>query len=219
MGRALESRNLAFYQAQTAPRFVLYVTGEKAVSIDGRYHFWDEPALKRFLQQQYASRLIFTNLQGALPEISPGLSPVLVLERKPIPGLLRATPLGASSQKTGRAFALPAHDGELYAEIKIKKTLLGRAVSFFYRGAPVRARLLLEDGRERVFRVIPANLESGVLVNYFVDGEDPESMKNYLVNASRGNPRCREITIEPRHGWEYQREFEVAYFGFSTAPQ
>ena len=217
MGRALEARNLAFYQAATAPRFVLYVTGEKAVSIDGRYHLWDEPALKRLLQQDYALRLVFTNLQGVLAETAPALSPILLLERKPAAGPPRATALGTTSlQKAGRGFALPAHEGELYARIKIKKTLPGRLASFFYRGAPVRARFLLEDGREPVFRVIPANLESGVLVNYFADGDEAESMKNYLVHASRGNPRCREITIEFDHGWEYQSEFEVAYFQLAS---
>jgi hypothetical protein len=212
MGRVLEARNLAFYQGASAPRYVFYVTGEKAVSIDDRYHLWDEPALKRLLQQNYALRSVFTNLQGALPETSPALSPILLLERKPAAIPSRPTPLGAGLQKAGRAFTWPAQEGEVYAEIKIKKTVLGRVASFLYRGAPVRARLLLEDGRERVFRAIPANLESGVLVNYFADGDKPEAMRHYLVDASRGNPRCRQITIEFDQGWQYQRDFDVAFF-------
>ncbi len=214
MGRTLEARNLAFYQGAGAPRFAFYVLGAKAVSIDDRYQLWDEPALKRVLQQQYGLRLAFTNLQGALPETSPGLSPVLLLEREPAAAPAAAEAQGGSTERAGRAFTLPPLEGELYARIQLKKTLLGRLASFFYRGAPVRAWFLLEDNRERDFRVIPANLESGVLVNYFADGDDAESMKNYLVNRSRGNPRCRTLTLRFDRWWEYHRDFQVSYFHF-----
>jgi hypothetical protein len=109
-------------------------------------------------------------------------------------------------------FSLPEQEGELYARIRFKKTLLGRLVSFLYRGAPVDARFRLADGTEQTGRLIPANLEAGVLVNFFSETRDPERIKNYFLAHSQGNPRCTKLRIDYRNSWEYQKQFELTYF-------
>ncbi|HWX19838.1 MAG TPA: hypothetical protein VN578_08020 [Candidatus Binatia bacterium] len=219
----LQARDLAFLESDEAPRFILQVLGEKAASPDGRYTPWDEPAVLRLLRRQYILRLGFTNLQSAAPETPPKMSPILLLEREPreeLRGLTelkevkggdgRMTP--SVNEQAGSEFVLPEHEGELYARIKMKKTLLGRLVTFLYRGAPVHARFRLENGTTKEARVIPANLESGVLVNYFAEVTDSESARNYLFHQSRGNPRCVALQFDFDHSWEYRREFEVTYF-------
>jgi len=212
MGKELEGRNLAYYQSERAPRFIFYVLGDKAFSPDGRYPLWEEPALKRELQAQYALRRVFNNLQGAQPETEPKISSILVLERNPAASSRKEEIVATKMERAGEEFTLPEQGVELYARIKIKKTLLGRLVSFLYRGARVDARFQLADGTERKGRIIPANLETGVLVNFFADGSDPEKMKNYLCSHSQGNPKCVNLRIDYRHEWEYQRQFEVTYF-------
>jgi hypothetical protein len=211
MGKTLESRNLAFLESAGAPRFILYVLGEAAHSIDGRYHLWEEPAVKRLLARQYSPQLIFTNLQGASPETDPKPSPVLLLRRGPIktpPGLSAAS---TTRERTGVEFVLPEHTEELYANIRLKQSWLGRVVSFLYRGSEVTARFSLDDGSVRELRVLPANLEAGVLVNYFADSSNPAHLLNYLTRQSRGNPKCLKLEIHPQRPWAYRREFEVSY--------
>jgi hypothetical protein len=212
MGKELEERNLAHYESEQAPRFIFCVLGDKAFSPDGRYPLWEEPAVKRELQVRYLFRGVFNNLQGAQSETEPKISSILVLERKVATAKPREEIVATKMERAGEEFVLPVERGELYAKIKIKKTLLGRLVSFLYRGARVDARFRLADGPEKKGRIIPANLETGVLVNFFVDGSDPEKMKNYLCSHSQGNPKCLKLRIDYRHAWEYQSQFEVTYF-------
>ena len=116
------------------------------------------------------------------------------------------------SQKAGSQFDLPVLDGQLYARIHIRKTLLGRLVGWLYRGGLVRVRFDLEDGSHREFRVIPGNLETGVLVNYFCRWDQAESMMNYLCRGSQGNLRCRALGFYFERWWEYHSAFDITYF-------
>lgn len=219
MCKELEDRKVAFFQSERAPRFVLYVLGPTAFTIHGRYPLWDEPAVKRLLQQDYVPWLTFTNFQGNARETEPMQSPVLVLERALSAPQFHPVPLTTKREEAGTEFFVPDHDGELYATIKIGKTLFGRLISLLYRGAPVTAKFRLEGGGQKQFRVIPGNLESGVLVNYFADGQDAESMRNYLCSHSRGNLKCLKLRIDYGHSWEYQRKFDVTYFYLRAANQ
>ena len=117
-----------------------------------------------------------------------------------------------SVAQAGREFALPEQEGELYASIRIRKTLLGKLVSFVYRGAPVRVQFYLEDGTAREYRAIPSNLERGVLVNYFAAADDAQAAINYFCHQSRGNPKCLRLRFDFEHPWEFEREIEVRYF-------
>ncbi len=212
MGKELESRNAGYYQSDRAPRFIFYVLGDKGFSPDGRYPLWEEPAVKRVLQRRYTARGVFSNLQGAQSETEPKISPILVMERNAAVPKREEEIVTTKTERAGEEFALPEQEQELYARIEIKKTLLGRLVSFLYRGARVDAQFKLADGTQKRGRIIAANLESGVLVNFFADGADPERLKNYLCSCSRGNPKCTKLRIDYKHRWEYKKEFKVTYF-------
>jgi hypothetical protein len=123
-----------------------------------------------------------------------------------------------SVAQAGRAFALPEQEGELYASIRVRKSLLGKLVSFLYRAAPVRVRFHLENGTERDYRAIPANLERGVLVNYFAAADDPQAAINYFCHESRGNPKCLKLRFDFEHPWECKRELEVRYLSRQPRP-
>ena len=194
MDEALEARNLAFFHSEQAPRFVLYSLGEKGVSPDNRYPLWDEPEVKRLLQEDYALRLVFTNLQGGQPRPTP----TLLLERKRVTApRLQAT--GTESVvEAGHEFALPKQDSELYAKIWIRKSLLGELVSFFYRGAPVTVRFYLQNGAERDYRAIPSNLERGVLVNYFAAADDAPAAINYFLSSVARESEMRNAAVRVR---------------------
>ena len=214
MDAALEARNLAFFQSDQAPRFVLYSLGEKGVSPDNRYPLWDEPEVKRLLQEDYALRLVFTNLQGGQPRPTP----TLLLERNRVTAPRLQTTSTVSVAEAGREFTLPDQDGELYARIRIRKTLLGELVSFFYRGAPVTVRFYLQNGTERDYRAIPSDLERGVLVNYFAAADDAQAAINYFCHQSRGNPKCVKLRFDFEHPWEFERAIEVRYCSRPVLP-
>jgi hypothetical protein len=218
LGPRLEGRNEAFFQSARAPRFVLYVMGQKSGSIDDRYALWDEPALKRTIQTEYGCQLVFTNLLGS--DLDPPIcaSPIMLLQKKPAPTAWQPVSLLAKTEMASSDFLVPEYPNELYAKLMIRKTLLGKIFSLFYRGGRAYARFELEDGSAKKFRIIPANLQNGVLVNYFADGRDIDGLRNYFCNHSRGNAKCRKLRIEFEHPWEYKSRFDVSYFNLS-APQ
>jgi hypothetical protein len=212
MGKELEGRNMAYLQSERAPRYIFYVGGDKAFSPDGRYPLWEEPAIKRLLRERYKPVVFFNSTQGAPPEVEPGVVPVFLFERNAAASNQKEESVATKSERAGVEFTVPEQESELFARIKFKKTLLGRLVSFFYRGAPVDARFRLEDGTEKKGRIVPANLETGVLMNFFYDWHDPRKLKNYFIKHSQGNPKCVKLRIDYRHTWEYQKEFELTYF-------
>jgi hypothetical protein len=212
MDPELEARDVSFLESEQSPKFIFQVLGEKSASPDGRYTLWDEPTLQRVMRREYAPWIIFTNLQSAAPELPAKMSPILVLQRRLTAAKIETATLAVNREQAGREFTVPEQEGELFARIRIKKTLLGRVVSFFYRGAPVYARFRLEGGATKELRAIPSNLESGVLVNFFADVNNPESTKNFLYRNSVGNPKCVALQFTFDHSWEYRQEFEVAYF-------
>ncbi len=211
-GSDLEGPNVAFYQSEQAPRFVLYVMGTNAFSIDSRYHLWDEPAVKRILQERYIPRLVFTNTEGAITEAIPSPTPVLLLERRTNQVVMRVETLETTTEKSGHQFDIPQQEGELYAYVRVRKTLLGRLASWLYRGGLVFARFDLDQGNQREFRVIASNLETGVLVNHFSDQKQADSVADYFCHNSQGNPKCRRVGIYFQQSWEYEASFEVTYF-------
>jgi hypothetical protein len=212
MGKELEGLNVAYLRSERAPQYIFYVVGPRAFSPDGRYPLWEEPTVKRVLRDRYKLKSAFNSLQGAQPEMEPGLTPVLIFEKNAEPLNPKEEVVATKSEKAGGEFTLPEEAGEIYARIKFKKTLLGRVVSFFYRGAPVDVRIRLADGSEGLGRIIPANLEAGVLVNYYSDAPDPEKIKNYYLSHSRGNPKVLKLRINYRRAWEYRKEFQITYF-------
>lgn len=212
MGKELETRNVAYLQSDRAPRYILYVGGDKAFSPDGRYPLWEEPAVKRVLRERYKPLVFFNSTQGAQPEVEPGVVPVFLFEWNAAASNQKEETVATKTERAGVEFTVPELEGELFARIKFKKTLLGRLVSIFYRGAPVDARFRLEDGTEKKGRIVPANVETGVLVNFFYDWHDPRKLKNYFIKHSQGNPRCVKLRIDYRHTWEYQKQFELTYF-------
>jgi hypothetical protein len=215
LGPTLEARNETAFRSAEAPRYVLYVTGQKSGSIDDRYALWDEPGLNRLIQTEYQRQLIFTNLLGSEVDLPVLPSPILLLQKKSSPEPWHTVSLQTQTATASRDFTIPEHPGELYAKIIIKKTLLGKLFSLFYRGAKAYVRFQLEDGSAKRFRFIPANLENGVLVNYFADGKDTDALIDYLCNQSRGNPKCLKLRIEFEHPWEYKSHFDVSYFYLS----
>jgi hypothetical protein len=212
MGKELESRNVAYLESERAPRYIFYVAGNKGFSPDGRYPLWEEPALKRVLRERYRPHSLFSSTHGAQPEMEPGPAPVFVFEWNSAASNQKEETVATKTERAGVEFTVPEQEGELFARIKFKKTLLGRLVSILYRGAPVDARFRLADGSEEKGRILTANLESGVLVNFYCDWRDPKKMKNYFVSHSQGNPKCVKLRIDYRHTWEYQKEFELTYF-------
>ncbi len=203
-----EGLNLAYYQSPAAPRFILYGLGPEAASPDHRYTLWDEPTLKRWIRRNYHLRHEF---QVRQPEY-PTHAPVLLLERNAVSTPLARVEVKTEREMLGREFSLPESDGELYAEIKLRKSLSGRLASFFYRGAPVRVRFSLADGKTSSARIVPANLERGVLVNFFAEDGNAAALGNYFREQSNQNPKCLKLRLECEHAWEFEPEFEVTYF-------
>jgi len=212
MGKDLEGRNVAYMRSEQAPRYIFYVSGNKGFSPDGRYPLWEEPAVKRVLRERYKPHSVFNSTQGAQPEMEPGVAAVFIFERNSAASQQKEETVATKTERAGVEFTLPEQEGELYARIKFKKTILGRLVSFLYRGAPVDARFRLADGSEVTGRIVTANLETGVLVNFYCDFLDPRKMKNYFISHSKGNPKCIKLRIDYRHPWEYQKQFELTYF-------
>jgi hypothetical protein len=216
-GPTLEARNEADFRSAHAPPFLLYVVGQKAGSVDGRYPLWDEPALKRLIQNDYRCQLVFTNILGSTSDPPISASQILLLNRKPSPEVWKPIVLTTQTEAAFEDLSIPQFAGELYAKILLKKTVFGKLSGLFYRGGKVNARFELQDGTTKKLRIIPANLQNGVLVNYFVDQSDAQGLTNYLCDHSRGNAKCLHVEIEFENPWEYCSRFDVSYFYLSSS--
>jgi hypothetical protein len=215
-GPTLEAMNEGDFRSAEAPPFLFYVVGQKAGSVDGRYPLWDEPALKRLIQNNYHCQFVFTNMLGSTSDPPISVSQILLLERKSSSeDAWKPVALTTQTDAAFEDFSIPKFAGELYAKIFLKKTLVGKLFGLFYRGGKVNARFELQDGTIKTFRIIPANLQSGVLVNYYVDQSDADGLTNYLCNHSRDNAKCLKVGIEFENHWEYKSRFDVSYFYLS----
>lgn len=89
------------------------------------------------------------------------------------------TPLSYSIRKVkeldakfGDIISTPDINGLIWVEIEIKHTLLGRLMRFLFKLPELSVKVILNDGEEKVFRIIPEMIKTGFLLSPLVENND-----------------------------------------------
>jgi len=153
--RALIDLNRQKYLGPHAPEFVIL----SADSMDLRYGFFDDAGAKIAILKNYSVRCRFK-----VDEVD-----YLLLIKEPRP---REIVLGDSRTdiiNLNQNYEIPDVNKTYYAKITIKYSALGDICRMLYQPLQLRMIVNLSDGTEREFRPVPSILESGVILNPYVE--------------------------------------------------
>jgi hypothetical protein len=169
----LDQLNARHFENEKAPEFLIWelrkithdIHGGTLESIDGRYLLNDEPEALISILSNYS-----------LVAIQKGTFPVLVFKK-------RAQPLKSKNQVVNRSKVtwntwvdVPENQSEiLRAGIDMKRNVLGKLKSFFYKDEAVFVYYLLQNGDIRTYRIVPKNAAYGLWVNPLI--MNPEDNK------------------------------------------
>jgi hypothetical protein len=93
----------------------------------------------------------------------------LFLSRSPTARKYHLWPLPEATVKLGQTFPLsPATNGLIWAEIEVKKTLVGSLLSFFYKPTELMVGVKLADQRKQFCRLIPGVASAGFLLSPYI---------------------------------------------------
>lgn len=159
----LDSVGAAKYASNDAPDFLLYSTEEDTsnwqdvVTIDNRYSFFEESKTKLSILCHYR---IVDSINGKKLLFQHSDSATHLAEFNNI----------VFNAKLNSNIPVPFSNHLIYYKIKTKYSLLGRGIRFLYQPPALSVVFTLENGEELKYRIVKSNLEGGVLVNKFIDG-------------------------------------------------
>jgi hypothetical protein len=105
-----------------------------------------------------------------LKGISSEAGTFLCLSRSPKPREYQLRPLQEMTVTLGESFTLPTvTNGLVWAEIEVKKTLVGDLLSFFYKPTSLMADITLADRVKKTRRLIPGIVSAGFLLSPYID--------------------------------------------------
>jgi hypothetical protein len=109
------------------------------------------------------------------------------------------TPIHEATHWFHETVHLPAIDQVLFAQLRFKKTLVGRLASILFKVDPLNVEVSLADGTTRTFRVIPGMTETGFVLTPLI-----ESTRDFAAlfgdRSILSNKGVRSIRIDPRDG-------------------
>lgn len=158
----------SYEDERTAPQFVIFSNP----SIDGRYSLFDDNSVKLDLIKHYSCLGLF-NWQN---------SDFLLFQRKQNNTQISFSSPVEEKIKFGEDYHLKNTDQPYFVKIKIKYSLTGRAVRFFFKPFQLSLYFTLSDGTTRWHRAIVPILENGVTVNPYIENE-----KDFMEFAASGS--------------------------------
>lgn len=179
---ALIARNAAYLSGPDAPDHLLFAPG----ATDNRHPASVEGSLWPLLLSDYA--------------IAGEASGQLLLDRRPAPAPIAATPLAPIAAGFGEDIALP-RGRPLLLQLDIGETPLGRLAEIAFKPPLVYLTLGYTDGRSETYRLIPGMIRAGMLISPTI-----RSIADYRALAAgtiAGLDAPITIRIETAGPWAY----------------
>ncbi len=172
----LIAANRGFVGGDRAPDWVVVGAG----SLDDRYPTSTEGALWPELLRLYE------------PQRRAG--PWVALRRRatPLPDVL-GPPLHVDA-RLGERFAVPA-SGPVFAEVTVRKTLLGRLAALLFRPPALALRVVLAGGTEQGYRFIPALAAGGFLLSPILTRADGFADLAFGLGRDTGDAEVTAATV------------------------
>ena len=156
--REVEDLNVAFYESNQAPEFVLF----KLQTIDARFPTLDNSRVLRDLLHRYQLVLEedgFLLLRQKNPPAGESLPMQLIAKGKIV---------------AGESLTIPNGPGAIWCEFDIRENFLGRLTRLVWGTTPLFVRLIPEAGSiyEKQYRIIPSMTRGGFLLSPLVNSTD-----------------------------------------------
>lgn len=158
------------FESNSAPEFVI-VSNQ---SIDNRYAFFDDQPVKISLFKNYTYKDSF-DLNGIgfllFQKNAGGGAPV------------EFSPPVEESVKIGEDYFLKDTNKIYFIKMKAGYSLPGKVIRFFYKPFVMTMIFTLEDGSTHSHRAVLPILESGVIVNPYVENENRKDLSDFLTGG------------------------------------
>ncbi len=86
----------------------------------------------------------------------------------------------------------------LFAQIKVKPTLLGRIASFLFKTSPLQIQIELKNGIKKKYRIVAGMMPSGFLLSPLIENTD-EFRKMYQLRDHLAQKEVQAFVILPRY--------------------
>ena len=144
----------------------------------------------------------------------------LRLQRRTNSRMTRWRPLAASNTTWSQPVTVPASEGLVWVQIALRHTLSGRLANILFKSPTIEFTLILDDGTERHYRLVPGIARQGFLLSPVVDSVERFASLFDKTRALKDiGPRVMQLRInvpEPRRlQWVYADDIQVAFKAFS----
>jgi hypothetical protein len=190
----LDTRNgQHFNDPAKSPEKILYSYG----SIDGRYPLFDEPKTFRAIINNYTYADEFGE-------------EYILLNRSLESIKYKDVDLGSTTVKMGDPVKIPSYNGEIFANVTIKYSLMGDLMKIIRKPAPIYISFQLKNGfNSPKYRLIPDTAADGLYLSQYVSNSDT------IAWMSQGHQinNIDSIIIETDQPGYYIRELGVQFVG------
>ncbi|GAB3896822.1 hypothetical protein GCM10028803_14620 [Larkinella knui] len=179
----LDRKNREKYMSKTAPDWILY----KYESIDGKYPLADETQTLLAVLQRY--------------RVADQTSRQLFLKKNRDTKSLQLVKQATVQVRLGEKLALPGPDSLLHVlYVKTTYTVYGKLLHVFFQPPQLSMTLEAENNTSVSYRVVPALLEKGMLVNARVD--NLADAREFLSTQQVSHKRLKHITFHQKVRWQ-----------------
>lgn len=168
----LDEMNATFFSAATSPEYIIF----SMHSIDGRFALLESPLTWNSIYLNYS--VILVNSDCVL----------LKKEKRDI--LQKTICLSTAEYDKNAVITIPQSDKLVTLKADMHLSLWGRLVCLFYKIPEVTMTISLDDKPCFIGRILPENLESGVLINHIP--VDTGTFADIMENSSR-SPKVTHI--------------------------
>ena len=182
--------NTAHYQSETSPAFVL----SRLETLDGRFPTSEDAGVLVELLRNYRPAVAESGWQ--LWQLTPGRT------------ALPPQPIGTVITKLGQSVEIPKGSA-IWAKLEIDESRWGKVVSVLYKPAPVFLEAEDNAGKTTRYRIVPAMVLNGFLLNPTITNESE------LVAAAMGHPASRfvsfRIVVDPESEQLFKRNVKITF--------
>ena len=165
----------------------------EAVCIDNRYPSTDDGQSWPFIVANY--------------DVREATGPLVHLVRSERPRTIRRVDLPEIQLRFGEPLELPAHSGQLWAEIEIERTLLGALLAAAFKLPALTVNVDLANGAQADYRLLPAVAAGGLLVSPLIGG---------TVGVGIQSARAAEDFVRLAHGGTFPASHRVSVIRIRT---
>jgi hypothetical protein len=186
----LDDLNYNRYMSAAAPEYLIY----RSETIDGRYHFFDEPATKLAVMQRYEIVDSFNN--NLLFKLTEHTKQVVVVSKQTV------------SIELNKLYTIPQAEQLQFAKFDVEYTPAGAMQRFIFQPPILTIVFVLEDGRSIQHRIIITALKNPLLLSYYIESDT--DLLTFFSSYQLSGKKIKQFMISaPDYAYKKTIKFEL----------